>query len=79
MHGPKKIQKRWTAGRGSAISRNEKSALLYRNGVAAFLTLIVAAPVAVTTRLEGVENDNISRYTGTGCSRKSQFPNLDRQ
>ena len=44
--------------------------------VAGFSALIVAAPVAVTTRMEGKENDNIQI---TGCSRKSDILNLDRK
>ena len=49
------------AGRRGAISRNERT-LLHHMPVVGFSALIVAAPVAVPTRVEGIENDNIHMY-----------------
>ena len=35
---------------------------MYDVGIARFSALIVVAPVAVLTRVEGIENDSIHRY-----------------
>ena len=39
-----------------------RGVLLHHMGVAEFSALFVAAPVAVTTKVEGIGNDNIHMY-----------------
>ena len=59
---------------GRAPFSEMRGIVLHHMGIAGFSALIVAAPVAVTARVVGVQDEKMTSSICTGCSRKQRDP-----